>query len=520
MPANVARPSATKTPWSTLWLEGAGAAILLTLPLLWLHLAPLHTDLYHRLLPMNTVYRGALLDLVAAILLCTLLMAILHRRDPDANNLGWLLVVAVLLMRTALCLGNAELLSRKISPNRVFFASALAGLLLWLLRRSWYALTMRAARTLILLVGFAVFWILPQLAWMAIHPEPHDPQAFAKPIAPPPPQRIVWILLDEASYDQIFDHRYPGLSLPSFDRFAAQSTAFSDAQPAGYYTELVVPSLLQGQIVTAERSDLDGHFSVRYADRRGWHPYPVNQTLFADAQRDGWSTAAAGWYIPYCRVFAPVLDRCYWKFTDPITGNYEPSESTLWNALAPVRKPLLRLVGIRTHAPATAQVHEEDFDGILQHAQAMIADDAAGFVFIHLPVPHPAGFYNRHTGAIGVPGSYIDNLALADRTLGELLDEISKTPLADKTTVIVSSDHSWRIPMWRSEFDWTAEDEAASRGGHFDPRPLILVHFPGQQSGAKITQPFQLLRMHAMIEQMLSGKMTNAADLQTWSAQP
>jgi Sulfatase len=513
------RPDPPPSP-STLWLEGAGAAILLVLPLIWLHIAPLHTDLYHRLLPMNTVYRGALLDLLAAILLSTVVFWILHRRDPDAKSLGWLLVIAVLLMRTAACLGNAELLSRRISPNRVFFASLLAGLLLWFLRRSWYAAAMRIARTLILLVGFAIIWILPQLAWMAFHAEPRDPQAFAKPVAQPPSQRIVWILFDEASYDQIFDHRYPSLSLPSFDRLAAQSVAFSDVQPSGYYTELVVPSLLQGQIVTAERSDLEGHFSVRYANRRGWHPYPVDQTLFADAQRNGWSTAAAGWYIPYCRVFAAVLDDCYWKFTDPIAGNYEQSQSTLWNALAPVRKPLLRLAGIRTPAPTTAQVHEEDFDGILQHARAMIADDGAGFVFIHLPVPHPAGFYNRRTGAIGVPGSYIDNLALADRTLGELLQQIAQTPPGNKTTVIVSSDHSWRVAMWRSEFDWTAEDEAASRNGHFDPRPVILVHFPGQQTGAKMSQPFPLIRMHAMIDQMLAGKMTNAAALQTWATQP
>ena len=74
--------------------------------------------------------------------------------------------------------------------------------------------------------------------------------------------------------------------------------------------------------------------------------------------------------------------------------------------------------------------------------------------------------------------------------------------------------------MWRSEFDWTAEDEAASRNGHFDPRPVILVHLPGQQSGAKMSQPFPLLRMHGMIDQMLAGKMTGAAELQSWATQP
>ena len=38
------------------WLEGCGAAILFTLAYTWFHISPLHTDLYHRLLPMNSVY--------------------------------------------------------------------------------------------------------------------------------------------------------------------------------------------------------------------------------------------------------------------------------------------------------------------------------------------------------------------------------------------------------------------------------------------------------------------------------
>ena len=44
------------------WLEGCGAGILFTLAYTWFHISPLHTDLYHRLLPMNAVYWGVAIE--------------------------------------------------------------------------------------------------------------------------------------------------------------------------------------------------------------------------------------------------------------------------------------------------------------------------------------------------------------------------------------------------------------------------------------------------------------------------
>jgi hypothetical protein len=149
----------------------------------------------------------------------------------------------------------------------------------------------------------------------------------------------------------------------------------------------------------------------------------------------------------------------------------------------------------------------------------MITSGDAGFVFIHLPVPHPAGFYNRRTRALGVPGSYIDNLVLTDQALHELTLDIAATHLADKTVLVVSSDHSWRVPMWRPEFDWSREDEAAARGDRFDSRPVVMVRFPGEQSGAQISTPFPLVRLHAMLQAMITGQIADPQQLETWAAQ-
>ena len=48
------------------------------------------------------------------------------------------------------------------------------------------------------------------------------------------------------------------------------------------------------------------------------------------------------------------------------------------------------------------------------------------------------------------------------------------------------------------------EEEIASRG-RFDPRPVLMIHFPGQQQ-RNVTAPFDGIRIHEIIEHMLRGE--------------
>ena len=102
-------------------------------------------------------------------------------------------------------------------------------------------------------------------------------------------------------------------------------------------------------------------------------------------------------------------------------------------------------------------------------------------------------------------GTYIDNLALADRTLSQLMATLKATPSADKTAVIVCSDHSWRLPLWRPTPQWSKEEQIASQG-RFDQRPVLMIHGPGQQSERDVNEPFDGIRIYEIIERMLRGE--------------
>jgi hypothetical protein len=70
--------------------------------------------------------------------------------------------------------------------------------------------------------------------------------------------------------------------------------------------------------------------------------------------------------------------------------------------------------------------------------------------------------------------------------------------------------------MWRNEQGWTAEDELASRGEAMDPRPVLLVHFPDERGEAEVTDPFPLIRMHAMLRELIDARIGSPEDLRNW----
>jgi hypothetical protein len=169
------------------------------------------------------------------------------------------------------------------------------------------------------MLGFAALngvLILAQILWSGWQSRRLDtPRPLHQPaIASVNHSRILWIVLDELSYRQIYEHRYPGLKLPAFDRLAAVSTVFTRTVPAGYFTDIVLPSLMTGQHLDNVGAPAAGFpLLVRNASNGAWQPFAPHQTVFQDALNAGYGTAVAGWWNPYCRILSEVLDQCFWN---------------------------------------------------------------------------------------------------------------------------------------------------------------------------------------------------------------
>ena len=170
--------------------------------------------------------------------------------------------------------------------------------------------------------------------------------------------RILWIVVDEPSYRQIYEHRYPGLKLPAFDRLAAVATVFTRTVPAGNFTEVVLPSLMTGQPLDKMGAPAAGFpLLVRNASTGAWQPFAPRQTVFQDALNAGYETAAAGWYNPYCRILSEVLDQCFWTNHGEARGAMHSGQSAIWN----MENPVLQMMPWHSSPDQSIVFHQLDY---------------------------------------------------------------------------------------------------------------------------------------------------------------
>ena len=351
------------------------------------------------------------------------------------------------------------------------------------------------------------------------------------------PHRVIWIVMDELSYQQVYERRFPGLELPAFDALAKQTTSFSQVAIPSIYTEIVLPGLLAGKPYDDIRTSPTGDFFVHDPGTRKWNLYDQHDTVFQDALDAGYSTAVAGWYNPYCHVIPAVLDRCTWTYRIENTNGMVPGETVGFNSLEAVkwmgarvlsivpRKPqtyLMHALHIPLMRVTTTRLHIIDYKEVTAASAKLLRDRSAGFVLLHLPVPHPWGIWDRKSNDFTTDGSsYVNNLALADKCLARLRATLEETGQWDSTTVVVMGDHGWRTTqLWRVpqiDYAWSKEDEQASHGGDFDGRPAYLVKLPGQTVGSRVDIPFHSVNTRQLFDGILSHRIQSTAELTAWA---
>jgi hypothetical protein len=509
-----------------------GLTTLVWLPTLSDLASPAHLAVYHFYGSATGLFVPVLVALAIwwASLTCLLIASARFR----PLRIGLWTLVALCLPWLLRVLSQAAKL--EIPTRYDFLTSALAAAcLLVFFRRShmtWPLFATRlihAAETGFFFFGWAGILLLSQVLWsfreasglspgVARAPTIRSSLSAQSPVKGP---HCIWILLDELSYAQTYERRFPGLQLPAFDRLAAQSIVFTHVVPAGYHTQEVLPSLLTGLSVQRVRSSADGRQltleTVPGAPSGSpeSHSFDQHDTVFSDARSLDYGTAVVGWYNPYCRILSDVLDRCFWTIDsrlplNPLATYFGATTGLAWRAdlLWPDRR--------------YRDLHIDEYRQLMSASQATLASGADDFVFLHLPVPHSPGIYDRQTGTLTDSGrsSYVDNLALADKTLGELRATLEARGEWDSSAILVMGDHSWRAPGWRRVVGWTREDDAAMGDSGFDDRPGYIVKMPGQQQGVRFDGVFAATRTRGLIDQILTRKIATPDELTTWAAQP
>jgi hypothetical protein len=392
------------------------------------------------------------------------------------------------------------------------------------------------ASTLLVFASISGVVILFQLAWFGWQARSLNAQiplshSVADQSTSAGRPRIIWIVFDELSYEQVYERRFRGLQLPAFDQLASQATVFTHTIPAGIRTEQVLPSLMTGELGDDDRPSADGkQLSIHNPESNAWLKFDEHNSVFQDALNAGYSSAVVGWYNPYCRILPDILNRCFWAFGALTSNGLLPTASTF---RANIIEPMLYATGaasayrflpfLRQIPDATvlaSELHISDYQVLLDAANKVLDDRSANFVLLHLPIPHPNGIYDRVKGKFALShSSYIDNLALTDKCLAHLRSTLEQSHEWNSSTIVIMGDHSWRTELiWRSSPGWTKEDEIASHGGRFDDRPTYIVKLPQQHEGVRIETPFSALNTRKLLDALLTKNIRSPKDLSAWAS--
>jgi hypothetical protein len=452
--------------------------------------------------PLTKVALAHLVDMLIVSVVFALLMAGL-RRLKNWPSIRWVLMA---LLPPMLFVRNLNVMPTDI-PNWVVIAMnlawfALVAALVWRFKK--LAITVGKAGSVIL-TGSAVFAMVMTVQLVRETFWRPGPQSYAHPIAAAPATkpRLVWVIFDELGYKQTFEARDSSLSLPNFDRLRNESTIYTGMTPIAYRTTRAVPTLMLGRAVTDVEYTNTNRYLIQIEEKH-WEEFDPEQSLIGLAKQHGVTTSIIGWYIAYCPVFEKVATECYWSNDDAQDrGPTMLDESFAANVWFPLRMMIEQFVWPSKEwaddAAWNERGHIASVKDISRHALDTLAASQADIVYLHIPAPHPPGFWDRRTGTFAIGGSYADGLDFSDRLLGKMLDELAKQPRWASTTLIVQGDHSWRTGMWRPLPGWSAEDERISHGGEWDPRPVLMIHAPDQQDAKMVTTATSLMYVHDFV---------------------
>lgn len=322
----------------------------------------------------------------------------------------------------------------------------------------------------------------------------------AGPLAPrlsaSPPARVLWLVYDELEQHAVFDGRPPDLQMPAFDRLRREGFHATAALPPGDRTERTIPAVLTGLPVLD--SALVGRNELRVTLASSGEPAIWNgdQTLFARARALGLNTAAAGFFLPYCALLGDVLTDCAWQ---PCTTCGRMVGAFGQGVLESMRNQASELGPFYSR-----RRHLAAYIALQDAARSLATDPAIGFGLLHLPVPHEPPIYDRRRGAFSLrrpPGAgYYDNLALADRSLGELRRAMEAAGTWVGTTLFVFGDHGRRAEGNRIEH----------------PAVPFIAKLAGQAAPVRYEASFNLVLVHDLTLAILAGEISTTDQVLRW----
>ena len=299
---------------------------------------------------------------------------------------------------------------------------------------------------------------------------------------------ILYFLFDEWSYGRTFVNGQPLVSFPNVARLVNQSIVFHRALSPGVTTNDSLPYLL-GQNMT--RQD-----------------YRIKNNIFQTAHSNHWNSAIVGTHLPYAYWFKNEVDACIQASSYKV-----PNPSFLDNLRTHMVLAQLQPLGFwnKKWAKSIYDSHE----ALVQRARVAFLHEQAirtfkkignkTFSYFHYPIPHPPfiGFVSEtkdRNQNISDVEKYHGNIKLTDKILGELMANLKKQGLWEKSLIIITSDHAWKEDPFYDQL------EEGNQKGALRRHVPLFVKFPYQSKRRDVYSTMPLTRVKEFLRDVLKGQ--------------
>jgi len=471
--------------------------------------------------------------ILAVVLWGAIYLALWTGKSAWIRLLKWCAIIGLLLPANIIRVDDTFLSSNSLHiPNAagwriVVLLAATAAAILFLI--NWERISTRATTVLLVLLAPSMPLSVGAAARHIWQGPPHGLYP-NKPLQPALPQsagapHVLWILFDEWDQALIFPERPAGLSLPELDRFQNQAFRANRAYSPSRRTMVSVPSLLTGKIFVDARPASWNEMMMVYDPGRAPVALSEQETIFSIARRCGFNVGIVGWYLPYCRLF-PECTMCSWHPYMKVMGRgeYERPYPELDMMLQTVTRqagyvPLLKRLGIIEDldtfvTPMAKAVHAIDYGEIHDDMLKAITDPRLNLIFVHVNVPHLPAIYDVSRDSISTDRNttYLGNLRLVDRTLGDIRKTLEKAGMWDASTILLTGDH----PLRALPASARPERRPDLRGLKQHNQVPYLLRMPGETQGVVYDTPMNTIVTKDLLIAILNRQVVAPQQIAAW----
>ena len=334
--------------------------------------------------------------------------------------------------------------------------------------------------------------------------------------------RVVWIVFDELDYFLPFELSPSIVDLPEFTKLKNESFFATQATPPSTATRESMSSLITGKKVKEGIPNGKSELMLNFEDETN-AKFSEAPNIFRKVREINGETAAVGWYHPYCRVIGKDLSACHWESFDTFNDFDKQSlpqiisKNFLQTLISlPFGFRLFQMINSKSAIKAEDTSYVRRHYRLINATKESVANNNIDLVLIHLPLPHQPNKFNRKTNKFGLNSTtYFDNLVLTDNVLGKIRQTLEEKDLWKNSTILVSSDHHWRINEYIKK-GWLSKKDLQITKGKEDTRIPFILKLKNQKEAFVYNKPFNTLITHDLILAIIKGEISTPTEIETW----